>query len=511
MQFQRGQQFLLPQAPMRTRSLSDTSLRPPPVWNTMPTADQRQAGTVNLNDVLPGPGQGSSRDPLQDYPQPSSAGPAQTTFGQANAFHYASDYLTVDAPGAIRRAKSDGGQQRGMHTRQARSLDFRPGTLSPQPGMMFPPASHTQQEFLQRQRQFLHPTEPVQSITRGQHHRRSSSGSRERGIGGMMGLGGGGGMVGNVAGWTGSSASSARASPYPSPSASPRFNPGALPPQDLGLSGLAGPGMGSMMGMGMGMPPSLSGQMGMASPNMAAGSVNGQITVRSRQGVLQVDMPGAEGGVPMTVTRPHVTTPSTAKASHDRRKQPANFACPVPGCGSTFTRHFNLKGAWSSCVSRVGVADWFASLSLSFYLSSPLPSSPFPLPRVRVGTAWGRCVRHAQVIYARMRRRSRTSASGPGAARASRGSTTASGTSSSISTSGRTPARGARRTLRGWTRSTGIVSTLLSLHLPSPSPIPPLPSPMSSRVVLAVAAPPPSLLLFRIRVAHFFDIRRTWG
>ena len=102
--------------------------------------------------------------------------------------------------------------------------------------------------------------------------------------------------------------------------------------------------------MGMGMAPSLSGQMGMASPNMAAGSVNGQITVRSRQGVLQVDMPGAEGGVPMTVTRPHVTTPSTAKASHDRRKQPANFACPVPGCGSTFTRHFNLKGAWSSCV-----------------------------------------------------------------------------------------------------------------------------------------------------------------
>jgi len=39
-----------------------------------------------------------------------------------------------------------------------------------------------------------------------------------------------------------------------------------------------------------------------------------------------------------------VTTPSTADASHRRRKQPANFQCPVPGCGSTFTRHFNLKG-----------------------------------------------------------------------------------------------------------------------------------------------------------------------
>ncbi|KAG6337099.1 hypothetical protein ID866_1973 [Astraeus odoratus] len=31
-------------------------------------------------------------------------------------------------------------------------------------------------------------------------------------------------------------------------------------------------------------------------------------------------------------------------ASHRRRKQEANFLCPVPGCGSTFTRSFNLKG-----------------------------------------------------------------------------------------------------------------------------------------------------------------------
>ena len=80
---------------------------------------------------------------------------------------------------------------------------------------------------------------------------------------------------------------------------------------------------------------------------------NAMAAVRSRQGVLQVDMPGADGGaVAMTVTRPHVTTPSTAKASHDRRKQPANFACPVPGCGSTFTRHFNLKGESSCAVWR---------------------------------------------------------------------------------------------------------------------------------------------------------------
>ena len=220
-QYQQSHSFLLPQAAQRSRSLSDTSARPP-VWNTAPNADQRQGGTVNLNDVLPGPGQGQPSDPLQSFRHPSSAGPHQTTFGsQPNFNQYASDYLTVDAPGQIRRAKSDGGQ-RSMHTRQARSLDIRPThSLSPNPGMLFPPPGPAQQDFIRNQ--FLHPSEPMPSI-RG-HHRRSSSGSRERGIGGMMGMGGG------VVGWSGSQTSSTRPSPYPSPSASPRPGYPALPPQ----------------------------------------------------------------------------------------------------------------------------------------------------------------------------------------------------------------------------------------------------------------------------------------
>jgi len=44
------------------------------------------------------------------------------------------------------------------------------------------------------------------------------------------------------------------------------------------------------------------------------------------------------------VSKPNVTTGRTANASHKRRKQEATFSCPVPGCGSTFTRSFNLKG-----------------------------------------------------------------------------------------------------------------------------------------------------------------------
>lgn len=55
----------------------------------------------------------------------------------------------------------------------------------------------------------------------------------------------------------------------------------------------------------------------------------------------------AYGGITLTrpVERVHVTTPATREASSNRRTAQANFKCPVPGCGSTFTRHFNLRGA----------------------------------------------------------------------------------------------------------------------------------------------------------------------
>ncbi|EPQ52532.1 hypothetical protein GLOTRDRAFT_46612 [Gloeophyllum trabeum ATCC 11539] len=44
------------------------------------------------------------------------------------------------------------------------------------------------------------------------------------------------------------------------------------------------------------------------------------------------------------VTKQNVTTHATKDASERRRKGEANFVCPIPGCGSTFTRGFNLKG-----------------------------------------------------------------------------------------------------------------------------------------------------------------------
>ncbi|KAG2355180.1 hypothetical protein BDR07DRAFT_1453842 [Suillus spraguei] len=46
----------------------------------------------------------------------------------------------------------------------------------------------------------------------------------------------------------------------------------------------------------------------------------------------------------LQVEKKQVTTSATQAASASRRRNEAHFACPVPGCGSTFTRRFNLRG-----------------------------------------------------------------------------------------------------------------------------------------------------------------------
>ncbi len=44
------------------------------------------------------------------------------------------------------------------------------------------------------------------------------------------------------------------------------------------------------------------------------------------------------------VEKQQVTTSATQAASASRRRNEAHFSCPVPGCTSTFTRRFNLRG-----------------------------------------------------------------------------------------------------------------------------------------------------------------------
>jgi hypothetical protein len=79
----------------------------------------------------------------------------------------------------------------------------------------------------------------------------------------------------------------------------------------------------------------------------------------------------SSAGVPrlppiLQVEKQQVTTSATQLASASRRRNEAHFVCPVPGCGSTFTRRFNLRGQSSS----------FATPSPSY----PLSRRPFAIP-----------------------------------------------------------------------------------------------------------------------------------
>ena len=198
--------------------------------------------------------------------------------------------------------------------------------------MLYPPASAASRELLQRQ--YLHPTEsslPIPSIaSRGHGHRRSSSGSRERAFPG---------------GWS-SAASSQRPSPYPSPSASPRPGYGLLPEMVPSIQGTRRHMSGVSLDMGMNIHnmTSMSGMAGMGGMNVGMGMPGHVPGMPQAAPGMSIPVNTGDAVVPLTVSKVNVTTPSTADASQKRRKQPANFACPVPGCGSTFTRHFNLKG-----------------------------------------------------------------------------------------------------------------------------------------------------------------------
>lgn len=392
------QSFLIPQQMARSRSLSDTSARPP-IWDTLPSGHGMMApnatgshqgvgadfdaniasrshdggrgassvGTVNMNDVLPGPSSASSTATNTNHTatgihsppssaglprHPSSAGPFQSSFGQLQPPSHphpnlpqhhsfgppgsvnhliapnSADFLSPnDSVGAalLRRSKSD--SNRGH--RISRSEDLRSNDFL-RPDMMYPPASAASRELIQRQ--YLHPTEtlPIPSIASRGHHRRSSSGSRERSL---------------VGGWS-SNASSQRPSPYPSPSASPRPGYGPLPEMVPSIQGTRRHMSGVSLDMGMGMHNmnSMAGMSGMGGMNMGMG-IPGHVPGMGQGGPgMSIPVNTGEAVVPLTVSKVNVTTPSTADASQRRRKQPANFACPVPGCGSTFTRHFNLKG-----------------------------------------------------------------------------------------------------------------------------------------------------------------------
>ena len=196
------------------------------------------------------------------------------------------------------------------------------------------------------------------------HFRRLSSGSRsERGA--------------EV--WNGGGASAQhlnvqrRVSPYPSPNASPRVKYQEL--EDEGIGGGAASnanananagmhyGPSALLGLGhgassmtLGLPPGLGEppeEVGITGHGAysghhhrgGSGSAHGGDGTSSHGGKdespTSVGATDVQGNIIMTQ---NVTTGRTANTSIRHRKQDANFACTVPGCNSTFTRGFNLKG-----------------------------------------------------------------------------------------------------------------------------------------------------------------------
>lgn len=287
-------------------------------------------GFLNAQQQISRPPTQSQSPPMQPRQSYSNAGGLNTnfTFGQStsatpvpnadsNGF-LSPDLNTGFAP--LRRSKSDAGGRGGpAHHRISRSEDIPPGIggnydtggsslglgLNQSGQYLFPPTSH--QDFLQTQQQpqqqFLSPgmtggngsSRSAMRVPELPHHQHSQSLSSVQGVHGHYRRASSGTRSERGTSWDrGESVPSNRASPYPTPNASPRLRFGDLPPRD------------------------------------------------------EFDFGGSgSGGAPqpiLTVSKPNVTTGRTANASHKRRKQEATFVCPVQGCGSTFTRSFNLKG-----------------------------------------------------------------------------------------------------------------------------------------------------------------------
>jgi hypothetical protein len=353
-----GDDYLLPPSPSRTRSKSDTSVRPsqwnfnqPPTSSQHLDLDSSNVGSsrpVQMNEVLP---------PLDIIQRPSSSASAiQTSYSSGSipppvpftgtsSQGNASSFLSPDFAVSLRRARSDGGGGPRLTHRQSRSEDLR--MLGPHANSAiptFPPSRHV--DFLaqqQRGSQFLHPPD-IPPFVRG-HHRRASSGSRERGS-----------MAGPNWG-------TMRASPYPaSPSGSPARHAAALPD----------PGLGS------GQTPLIN-----------------NVTGEMDRGYVDAYSHEPRGATPVAVSRPNVTTSATADASMKRRINDAKFQCPVPGCGSTFTRHFNLKG-----MSFANAQELLLTLRTSGHLRSHNDEKPFHCKWPGCGKGFARqhdCKRHEQL------------------------------------------------------------------------------------------------------------------
>ncbi|KAF8629315.1 hypothetical protein AX15_003510 [Amanita polypyramis BW_CC] len=397
--------FLFPQSMPKLRSKSETALELPN-WN--PSATAALVNNVGDNSAVDdGSGPSGGTVNMQDVQSQTSYGSPPSTGHSIHDFSFPStvnshnnhnnNFLAAGSgSGAIRRAKSDSMSRPSLH-RQSHSDDMRSimPLLSSAAGNLNMPSSlyynnanavpnsapvpssssgflspHLPQTHVSR---FLSPSLENSSVSSIRHRytrsltsatghltpdygpglgpiRRSSSSTRsERG------------SIWSDASSAGGGPGSNRVSPYPSPKASPRPSYGDLPPAPyddaIGMSvgrvsGWAGAGqhlsvqqhMNGTSSPLLGAEPNPQGMLprGMG-PGL--GPTNNSIDF---SGAIGFPGPGSHSASPglgsRNVRKNNVTTERTKKASFKRRKADATFVCQVPGCGSTFTRSFNLKG-----------------------------------------------------------------------------------------------------------------------------------------------------------------------
>lgn len=309
--------------PTRGRSKSDTS-RELPIWNQTYQPQQQLTGmgsavmdeaTVNMNDVLPGTQQ----------PQLNPG----FTFGQGSS--KLDNFLSPDL-NSIRRAKSDAGS-RPIH-RQSRSETIRGSNMLPTTPQPSHQHSHSSGQFLippVGRMDYLSPNNSQQFYNGGP----ASPDGPLPSISGGRSMSPGRSLTSSPGHIRRTSSGQHRVSPYPSPHTSPNPRVKDLP-YEGGLeynggidSNLAFPQQQGYNSAYVALSKSYSPTSTTASAYYTPG---------------QSPSPGPPLTIENAVPKPTVTTGRTANASHRRRKQDAPFVCPVPGCGSTFTRSFNLKG-----------------------------------------------------------------------------------------------------------------------------------------------------------------------
>ena len=207
--------YLVPQQP-RTRSKSDTSTRPPTRDVTSLDASHSDRTNVNLESLLPSTNSQSeaqisfSSDIYQsEFSNPSPQPDLLNHYNFTSESSVGPQFLSPDMASSEPSLRTVGPDGRRPSLRHSKS----------EGGISYPQSAHS--EFIARtaadnfstvKEQILQPSEPIPSI-RG-HHRRTSSGSRDRGSGGKEP---------RIA------LNSSRVRPYPSPRASPLFGCDPLP------------------------------------------------------------------------------------------------------------------------------------------------------------------------------------------------------------------------------------------------------------------------------------------